>query len=287
VESKGSAMDSMIRMILTDMDGTLLSPDLTVSSYNLQAISDARTSGIDVAIATGRPDLLVRDYVRQLEITLPVVSCNGALIRDCATEEIIHMQAIPPDSAAAILELCLDRGVDCLAYTPYGIWFPRYSRRIVFFHEYNELARAGGTPLVDMRFYDESDLCSIARIGVVKVFLGRIVENDIEEATSAIRSTIPGIDMVNSVGDSRDIMAAGTSKGEALRMLAAHAGIDPCQVAAFGDAENDISMFEAAGISFAMGNSPADVREAAMHITASNREDGFAKAVYQHILRKA
>lgn len=276
-----------IRMILTDMDGTLLSPDLSVSACNLQAISDARASGIDIAIATGRPDLLVRDYVRRLEISLPVVSCNGALIRDCATDEIIHMQAIPPDSAAAILELCLERGVDCLAYTPYSIWFPGYSRRITFFNEYNQLAKAGGTRLVDLRLYDESDLRSIAQAGISKIFLGRIVENDIEQAADIIRSTIPGVDMVNSVGDSRDIMAAGTSKGMALRILAGHAGFDPCQVAAFGDAENDISMFEAAGISFAMRNAPADVRAAATHVTASNQEDGFALAVYRHILGKA
>ncbi|HEY5465805.1 MAG TPA: HAD family hydrolase [Clostridia bacterium] len=280
-------MERDIRMILTDMDGTLLSPDLSVSAGNLQAIADARASGIDIAIATGRPDLLVRDYVRRLEISLPVVSCNGALIRDCATEEIIHMQAIPPDSAAAILELCLERGVDCLAYAPDSVWFPGYSRRISFFNEYNQLAKAGGTRLVDLRLYDESDLRSIAQAGISKIFLGRIVKNDIEQAADIIRSTIPGVDMVNSVGDSRDIMAAGTSKGMALRILAAHAGFDPCQVAAFGDAENDISMFEAAGISFAMRNAPADVRAAATHVTASNLEDGFALAVYRHILGKA
>ena len=82
-------------------------------------------------------------------------------------------------------------------------------------------------------------------------------------------------------------MSAGTTKGAALRILAAHAGLDPSQVAAFGDNDNDISMFESAGLSVAMGNSKAEVKSAAMHVTASNDEDGFAKAVYRYILGKA
>jgi hydroxymethylpyrimidine pyrophosphatase-like HAD family hydrolase len=57
-----------IRLILTDMDGTLLSPDLTVSEANRKAILDARAAGIETAIATGRLDLLVQDYVKQLDI---------------------------------------------------------------------------------------------------------------------------------------------------------------------------------------------------------------------------
>ncbi len=280
-------MANDIRLILTDMDGTLLSPDLSISPANRQAILDARAAGIDTAIATGRLDLLVRDYVRQLDIRLPVVSCNGALIRDCATDEVIYMKAIAPDSAVAILERCLDLGVDCLAYTPYGVWFPRYSRRIGFFNDYNSLAEAGGTRTVDLRFYDESDLRSIADTGVFKVFLARLREGDIENAGRLIRQDVPGVGTINSVGDSLDVMSEGASKGEALRILAGHAGLDPSQVAAFGDNENDVSMFESAGLSFAMGNARADVRSAASHVTASNREDGFARAVYGYLLGKA
>lgn len=280
-------MDSGIRLILTDMDGTLLSPDLTVSPSNRQAILDARAAGVETAIATGRLDLLVLDYVRQLDIRLPVVSCNGALIRDCSTGEIVHMKSVPADSAEAVLELCLELGIDALAYAPDAVYHPRYSRRVSFFNDYNRLAAAGGTPPVPLHAYDRSDVRAIAAAGVFKIFLARLRDGDIEQAARRIRAEVPDIGTVNSVGDSLDVMHAEVSKGEALRILAAHAGLTPSQVAAFGDSENDVSMFEAAGVSFAMGNARPDVRAAATHVTASNREDGFAEAVRRHILRES
>ena len=280
-------MANDIRMILTDLDGTLLSSDHTVSPANRQAILDARAAGIETAFATGRLDLLVRDYVSKLGVTLPVVSCNGALIRDCATEQVVYAKTFPVGSAVGILRICLELGIDCQAYTPIGVWVPRYSRRIEFFHEYNRLAAAGGTRAVELHYLEDQDLESLAGIGIFKVFLARLHAGDIEQAIGRIQKCIPDVEFTNSVGDSRDVMSAGTTKGAALRILAAHAGLDPSQVAAFGDNDNDISMFESAGLSVAMGNSKAEVKSAAMHVTASNDEDGFAKAVYRYILGKA
>jgi Cof subfamily protein (haloacid dehalogenase superfamily) len=273
-----------IRLILTDMDGTLLSPDLTVSAANRQAILDARAAGIETAIATGRLDLLVQDYVKQLDIRVPVVSCNGALVRDVAREDTVHMRAIPKAAAARLIRLCLEQGVDGLSYTRESVWYPRGSGRVGFFRDYNRMAEAGGTPPVDLRCYDEADPETVAASGVFKIFLARNRPGDIERLADQAGREIPGIDAINSVGDSLDIMAEGVSKGEALRILAVHLGLEPAQVAAFGDSENDISMLEAAGFAVAMGNAHPPVRAAADHVTSTNREDGFARAVYAHLL---
>jgi len=266
------------------MDGTLLSPDLTVSAANRQAILDARAAGIETAIATGRLDLLVQDYVKQLDIRVPVVSCNGALVRDVASGATVHMRAIPESAAARLIRLCLEQGVDGLAYTRESVWYPRDSGRVGFFRDYNRMATAGGTPPVDLRCYDESGPEAVAATGVFKIFLARIRPGDIERLADQARREIPGIDAINSVGDSLDIMAAGVSKGEALRILAANLSLEPGQVAAFGDSENDISMLEAAGFAVAMGNAHPPVQAVADHVTTTNREDGFARAVYAHLL---
>ncbi len=268
------------------MDGTLLSSDLTVSAANLQAIRDARQAGIETAIATGRLDLLVRDYVRQLDLRLPVVSCNGALVRDLASGETIHMRALSAAAAARIIRLCLEYRVDGLAYTRDAVWYARDSARVDFFHDYNRLAAAGGSLPVTLRLYSESDPEAIAAEGVFKIFLARRVDGDIERVLTQARREFADIAAIRSVGDSLDIMSTGVSKGDALRILAAHAGVCPQQVAAFGDNDNDISMLRAAGISFAMGNAKPAVQAAADHVTGDNDTDGFAQAVYRHLLSR-
>ena len=279
-------MSTDIRMILTDMDGTLLSSNRTVSPANRKAISDAREAGIETAIATGRLDLLVGTYVRQLELVLPVISCNGALIRKLPDREPVYMNPLMTHTASAVLNWCLDRHVDCLAYTPERVWYPTGSRRIAFFREYNEMARIERTEPVPLRAYGREDLPSIISEGVFKLFVSRIVDRDIDRITTALRRDVPGVETVSSIPGTVDVIAPGASKGDALERLAAYAGITPRQVAVFGDNRNDVSMFARAGLSFAMANASENVRAQAGLVAPANDEDGFARAVYHYLLGK-
>ena len=125
------------KLVVSDLDGTLLNSDKEVSNKNRRAIEALRERGIFFAIATGRSDLLTKRYISELDITTPVIACNGGLIKDMHKDEIIHRQLIPMPVALAVIDYCNAKQWDYLVYTPEIIYYTEKSSRMEFIREYN------------------------------------------------------------------------------------------------------------------------------------------------------
>lgn len=269
------------RLLICDLDGTLLDSNSTISRENLDAINHARELGLDITLATGRMDGMIRVYVDQLAVKLPVIACNGAVIRDCATGEIIKIYPVSEDDYFFLTDHMIAGGQDFLCYTPDAVYYPEYSKTISRFHAYNKMAMAAGIGPIPLYALEEHRK-KISR-NVVK-FMTLLPARTHPEQLREFLQEKSSCTAVQSMDNMADIMQAGVSKGQALSFLASRLKIDLELIAAIGDQENDIDMIATAGMGIAMGNAIAAVRQVSRAVTATNDDNGVARAIYDYIL---
>ena len=270
------------KLIVTDMDGTLLGSDHEVTEENKKALKEALDKGIYVTVATGRMYSSAKSHISFLNSTIPIIACNGALIKDSITNKIIYSNYIDREKSLKILRI-LEK---------YKVYYQYYSEDLLMCKKIDK---------------DNKNLIKIKKLmssGVDLVFLSdlteHIINNDIlkvivvEDENLSILETITkelnkieGLEITKSWFNNIEIMATGSDKGNAVKKLAEHLDIDKDNIIAFGDNYNDISMLEFAGIGVAMGNADEFVKSRADYITLKNSEDGVAKALYELTCLKA
>lgn len=272
-----------IQLVISDLDGTLLTDDKTISRANLKAISDLQAAGIRFVMASGRTHLTMRTYLEQAGVTEPAISSNGALIYDDITDKVIYRSAMRDVSAMALYSILSAQGADFLFYTPTGIYHPADSRRVAFFCDYNRMAIEQGSRPVALEPFESLFDAGRLREPVLKAFLHAEDRGFIDDVRRWIEAE-PGLDCVQSMSDSLDIMPAGISKGQAARRLLDYYGIEPEALAVFGDHDNDVSMMAIAGLSFGMSNGSPLALAACAHVAPPNEADGVAVMIERYIL---
>jgi len=255
------------RALAIDLDGTLLSPDETVSERNRAAVEAALEAGWELVVATARWYQMAEEVASLFGVRGPVIACSGAEVRRLSDGADLFDVRLPAAFAVEVYEVC-DRA-RCVAWValdseslikldgPAGLSLPRGLRRVPTLHE------AGGVR---------------PRIALVQGS-GAIAALN-EQLRPRWEGEVRFMQSFSSTGRANlALTARGADKGVALRVACQDLGIDPREVVAFGDAENDIQMFRAAGTSFAMGQASEVVKAAATAVTAPNTEDGVALAI--------
>lgn len=272
-----------IRLVISDLDGTLLTDAKTISPANLKAIADLKAAGIHFVMASGRTHLTMRTYLEQAGVTDPAISSNGALIYDDASDTVVYRSAMRDASAMALYNRLSAHGADFLFYTPTGIYHPADSQRVAFFRDYNRMALEQGSRPVALEPFDALFSGGKLLEPVLKAFLHAEDAVLIRDVRRWIEAE-PGLDCVQSMPDSLDIMPAGISKGRAVCRLLDYYGIGPEALAVFGDHDNDVSMMRIAGLSFGMSNGSPLALSACTHVAPSNESDGVAAMIERYIL---
>ncbi len=258
------------RLLACDIDGTILDRHGVLRPRVKEAIAAIAESGVDVVLATGRsPWAGVPELVADLGLRGPHITMHGALISEPVTGEIWRLRALPPVIYRAAIrfadELALDPVVACLD----GHRAERLAESIDFIV----------APVADPRHFAYiDDLDQLAGELPMRVFLPtrpdrhRLVRLAAQERFGA-RASIVWSDLHGI-----EILAPGMTKGDATTWLAAARGVDLAEIAAVGDAMNDVEMLRAAGRSAAMGRAPAEVRAAADIVVPTSDEDGVLDA---------
>ena len=270
------------QLVLCDLDGTMLDHANLISPENRAAVAALSERGIGFSLATGRMDAMTRLFVRQLQIKLPIIACNGAVIRDCATNELLSQTCIPPDDVLTLTDWMKRQGMDFLIYSPDAVYYPRESRRIDVMHQYNRQASAAREPAVPLYELDVRTWNQVAQ-RAVKI-LAIIPESHILDELKAQLAMHQGCEAVMSMDYAIDIMAAGVTKGAAMRRLADLIGVKMDAVVALGDHDNDVSMLQTAGLGIAMGNATPLAVAASQLKTLTNDQSGVASAIWRYIL---
>jgi Cof subfamily protein (haloacid dehalogenase superfamily) len=267
-------VESTIRLLLADVDGTLVTPDKVLTDRAVDAVRRLGEAGIRFGVTSGRPPLGMAMLVEPLRLTTPIAAFNGGCMVN-PDMSVIEQRTIPEDlvrPAAALnksfgLDTWIYRGADWYIPDPKGAHVARETSTVRF--EAKVMTSLDGLT---------SDVAKI--VGVSDDF------DAVARASDAARE-----EFGDHVAASRsqpyylDVTHPDANKGAVARYLSNRYGIPPEQIATIGDGANDAAMFAHSGLSIAMGNASLEVQHAARRVTTANTDEGFATAVDRYILR--
>jgi len=264
-----------IKLVVSDMDDTLLNEHDELSERTIAAIRAAKAAGVQVTLATGRMFQSTKVFADKLELKLPLITYNGALIRTSGGEELFA-QPLEAEVAGDVLSLFRENGWYVQTYINDILYVKEYTDESGY---YERLTKIKASPLGEEVFQRKDGLLKILAL------------SHEEAQMSNIRETVRGqfgqrLYVANSKSCYLEITHPAVNKGRALALLAQHLGIRPEQIMAVGDGTNDIDMLRYAGLGVAMGNAKPDVQAAANVVTATNREDGLAQAIEKYVLAR-
>lgn len=242
---------SEYKLLALDMDGTLLTDDKQVTEETKKWLRKAVDHGVTVMFATGRGMQTVSSFWEELELNSPMVLLNGAEIWE-GPNQLMARTYLPRETVRRLHELALREDAHFWGYSVESLSGQGNWSEELFETDW-------------MKFgMKHDDLGVVARIREELLGWGEL------EITASAPVNV-------------EISVKGITKESGVRVVCRLLGVEMAQVLAVGDSENDISMLRAAGLGVAMGNAEEQVKAIADAVTASNNEDGVAKAVQKFI----
>jgi Cof subfamily protein (haloacid dehalogenase superfamily) len=269
-------MKSAIQLLLADVDGTLVTPDKVLTDRAIKAVRKLGGAGILFAITSGRPPRGMSMLIEPLNITTPIAAFNGGVLvnRDMS---VIEQRVVPENLVTPVAELVGSFGLD--------VWIYRGADWYVPDSKGAHVARESST----VRFAPKVMTSLDGLTSDVAKLVG--VSDDLDavaRATTAAHDRFGDhVAAARSQPYYLDVTHPDANKGAVFRYMSAKYSIPAEAIATIGDMPNDVLMFAHSGLSIAMGNASLDVQRAARRVTTSNREEGFANAVYRFILPQA
>ncbi len=268
----------MYRLIVSDLDGTLLQDDSTLSEYTKAIIHKVSEHGIDFMLATGRIFGGARIFAKELNLNTPILSCNGALIKE-AKGKLLYGKPIEPNSLTKVFQMLIERKLYFHFYGEQTFYTQKFSEHLSGFYAFNQkLSEKDRFPMVEV---DPTEIVGKDIIYKVLVQCGENKDSRKELYEQLIQ--IPGISVTSSWFDTFDICADQVSKGLAIERYAKERGINQSEIICFGDNYNDMEMLRYAGLGVAVENGVEELKKNADYITGSNNEDGVAKAIEKFV----
>jgi hypothetical protein len=266
-------MDTAIRLLLADVDGTLVTPDKVLTDRAVQAVRRLGEAGILFAITSGRPPKGMSMLIGPLAITTPIAAFNGGILVN-PDMSVIEQRAIAEDLVMPVAELNKSFGLDTWVYRGADWYVPDPEGA----HVARETATVRFEPQV-MSSLDglTSDVAKL--VGVSDDF-----DAVARAATAAHDQFGDHVTAARSQPYYLDVTHPDANKGAVAQYMSAKYAIPPEAIATIGDMPNDVLMFAHSGLSIAMGNASPDVQRSARRITTSNADEGFATAVERFIL---
>lgn len=262
------------KLVAMDMDGTLLNEKLEISPRTKEAIKKAREEGVVVTLATGRMYQSVLPFAQELDLAIPLITYNGALVRDSATGETYYHEPVALEYAKEILAIAESRNLHINLYLDDNLYVKEINRRVEFYANIANVKAYAVGSLVDFLQDSPTKILSIGEPEELKGLAGEIQEK--MEGKVAVTTSNPRF---------LEIISPLVSKGQALKELAQKLGIKQEEVVAFGDNYNDLSMIEYAGLGVAMSNGPLEVQKKANLVALSNEEEGVADILERYVLK--
>ncbi|RLQ94900.1 Cof-type HAD-IIB family hydrolase [Falsibacillus albus] len=266
------------KMIVLDLDDTLLRDDQTISERTKNALLMAQEAGVKVVLASGRPTFGMRGIAIELKLDQfgsYLLAFNGSKIIDCKTDEEKYSRTLSPETAHKLYDLSKREGVGILTY----------KEDAIIVEEPNEFAEIEsmltGLPVEVVPSFKEAVTEPVVKALMLKeadrlVEVEKKLQGELEGELSVMRSKPYFLEFTEQ----------GVTKGASLDYLIKPLGIRPEEVIAIGDSYNDLTMIEFAGLGVAMGNAPQDIKDKSDYITASNMEDGVAEVVEKFVLKE-
>ncbi|WP_196595567.1 Cof-type HAD-IIB family hydrolase [Pectinatus frisingensis] len=258
-----------IKLIATDLDGTLLNDEKKVSPANIKAFQSAYEQGINITIATGRMHFAAAFFGKAIGANVPVISCNGAMIRDINTDEPIFETYIDDVAVEELLAFFFEHNIYCSWYIGTQKFAPYFSWDM--FSGYHTVQGFNMTEVGhNYKPYTKKVTQVVIRSNTkIPLELTQMLEERFKSFVKFQQNT----------GYTIDITPPDITKAVGLKYLAEYLHIQRENIMTLGDGDNDVAMLGYAGTSAAMGNAIVPAKKAATFITDTCNADGVAKAI--------
>lgn len=265
-----------IRLVLSDVDGTLITPDKELTDKAVRAVKELGEGGILFAITSSRPPRGLSMFIEPLDISTPVGGFNGGLIADKFLEPLQQL-TIKAEIVGPIIDALSSNGLSVWVYQG-DDWFVLDLSAPHVAHE-----------SVAVQFHPtQVKTFDTLRADIVKVVGVGDDPEQIANATKAVNDQYAkDVSATSSQSYYLDVTNWRANKGAVVDYLSDHLSIERGAITAIGDGANDVAMFERAGTSIAMGNATDAVKAKATHVTKANDDNGFAYAIEHFVLNGA
>ena len=264
-------MTTLRGLVVSDVDGTLITPNHEVTLRAKQAVIHLKEHAIGFTIASSRPPRGLEMFLKALDIVVPFAPFNGAQIA-LPEGKLLERQVIPVPLINRVSSIAEELHLNFWTYREWE-WFAR--RRDEYVER--EERTVGFTAKVVERIDDYFDDCPKLTV-VGKPEIASLCAERIRQEL--------GTDLAATQSQPRfvDVTIKSANKGSVITSLSRILQIPVTQIAAIGDGPNDVEMFTRAGLSIAMGNGSEVVKKAARYVTTSNAEEGFANGIEMYVL---
>ncbi|MFW6007126.1 MAG: Cof-type HAD-IIB family hydrolase [Halanaerobiales bacterium] len=255
------------KLLALDLDGTLLNEKSKLTQTSIEIINKIKQQGVKVIIATGRMLISALPYVKKLNLKGPVITYNGAYVKDISTEKVLYHKPVCEKLAVEIIRECKDKDLHLNFYLDDKLYV----------EEDNYLSRG----------YERSSGVTAHKVSSFEKFRGKdptkllIIEEDREKHQYLLKYFIDkyskSLEIAESKSNYIEFMAKGVSKGKALKYITEKYSLKPKEVIAIGDSWNDLSMLSWAGVGIAMGNASDDIKKQADMVALSRKQDGVTR----------
>lgn len=285
----------MYKLVAIDLDGTLLNSYGIVTEYTKQTIKKCIQKGIEIVLASGRPNDSIEAIAKEIGATNYFISGNGALIYDMQKQESIYEKYMTKEKVLEIIKICEENSISYNVYTNKTILATSLKHNVLYYHKENLKKEENKKTHINIV---ENMYEYVKQLNEERFLKITVCDENNSIFNSIIRKLrqIEGIEVLDVSHMSRKIIRQGTEeipieyyytevslaevdKWNAIEFLREKLGIKKEEIIAIGDNMNDKKMIEEAGLGIIMKGSTPIVSEVADYITEGNNEDGVAKAL--------
>lgn len=262
-------------MLVLDMDDTLLTDDHKISELNKKVLLEAQAKGVYVVLASGRPTSAMTAYAKELELDLNdsyIISYNGAVISRAKDDLVLFEQCLTPEQINDLYDYSVKMKTHIITYLDGEIISETDSEYIEIEKEITKLPH---NKVSDFK-------AAITKPAVKCILLAE--PSYLKEVEKDLKLAMPYLSVTMSKPFFLEVAQNGIDKAASLKLLADKLKIHQSQIIAVGNAENDLTMIEYAGLGVWVDNVTPELRDRANVIVASNNNDGVAEVVQRYIL---
>ena len=262
------------KVVVIDIDGTLVSNDGTISADNRKALSRANEMGLKICLSTGRAIQACRGIITQLELDGYHIFFDGALVSSSRPERVVYSRPISRETLRQVIDFSRDNDISIDLYSASRYYVERETWSSSLHRDF-----FGVEPTMT-EFANLWEQDTIIKAGMVITSAEELAKTEAirDQFTDRLRFSLvktpsyPNTEFVN-------IVAPGVSKGSAMVALSEHMGIEKGEIVAIGDGMNDIELLASSGLGIAMGNAPDEVKAVADEVTLDTNNSGLAAAI--------
>jgi Cof subfamily protein (haloacid dehalogenase superfamily) len=269
--------NSTIKLIVADLDGTLLNADHRIGPVTERALRQAIDQGVLFTVATGKTFSSTQGLIEEFDIRIPVICNNGTRVYT-PNGTMMHQDSIPLDIALEAIQMADKAGLVTVVYSGAELLATGIDANVRVLMDHHEphprIVPDLAAAFEECCYPDKVLFMNTHDLNAVATFQDKLSER-FDGRAQVLRTGL--LEIV-------EILPLGVSKGTALVFILDHLTIPPAATMSFGDSFNDLEMIQRAGIGVAMQNAPAAVREGADYVTGSNDDDGVGHAIERFVL---